>query len=327
MPTQITIVGLGQIGASMGLAMAAHRDSILRVGHDKKAEVERDAVKRGVVDKAEHNLPAAVEDARLVVLCLPLSQVRETLEVIVHDLKPGTVVLDISPVKSEVIKWAKELLPEGCHYIGLVPSINPEHIHDLHIGLDAAKADLFTKGLFLVDAPSGTPGEAVTLASDFIRLLGANPLLSDPVESDGLMASTHLLPQLVSAALLNATIDQPGWQEARKVAGRAYATVTSGVAYQDEIDSLRLSSIQDRASILHALDVMIASLRGLRDDIDKSDDDGLAERLETALEGRQRWLNERFAADWLQNIGNEKIDIPSFTERLLGSMFAKRTKQ
>ena len=46
MPVQITIIGLGQIGASMGLALASHKD-ILRIGHDKKAEVEREALKKG----------------------------------------------------------------------------------------------------------------------------------------------------------------------------------------------------------------------------------------------------------------------------------------
>ena len=47
MPVQITIIGLGQIGASMGLALASHKDKILRIGHDKKAEVEREALKKG----------------------------------------------------------------------------------------------------------------------------------------------------------------------------------------------------------------------------------------------------------------------------------------
>jgi len=114
MPAQITIIGLGQIGASMGLALAAHREIILRVGHDKNKEVEREALKKGAVDKAEHNLPTAVRDARLVVLCLPMSQVRETLKIIAPDLAEGTVVMDTSPVKAVVAKWAKEILPEGC---------------------------------------------------------------------------------------------------------------------------------------------------------------------------------------------------------------------
>ena len=99
MPTQITIIGLGQIGTSMGMALAAHKASIVRVGHDKKAELERDAQQKDAIDKAEHNLPTAVRDARIVVLTVPVSQVRDTLEFIAPDLKEGTVVLDTSPSK------------------------------------------------------------------------------------------------------------------------------------------------------------------------------------------------------------------------------------
>lgn len=325
MPVQITIIGLGQIGASMGLSLAAHKDSILRVGHDKKIEVEREALKKGAFDKVEHNLPAAVKDARLVVLALPVSQVRETLQFIAPDLIKGTIVLDTSPVKSDLVKAAKEILPEGCYYVGLVPALNPESLHNLQFGLDAAKPDLFTNSLFLVDTPAGTSEEAMVLAMDFVRLLGADPLLTDLDESDGLMSTTHLLPQLVAAALLNATIDQPGWQEARKMAGRAYAAVTAGLAYQDEIDSLRLSVLHNRSSVVRSLDVTLAALKGLRDDIEKSDDEGIAYRLESALEGRQRWLNERMTADWKGEIRSEAIDAPTMSERLFGGMFTKKS--
>ena len=324
MPIQITIIGLGQIGTSMGLALAAHKNSIVRVGHDKKAELERDAQQKDAIDKAEHNLPTAVRDARIVVLAVPVSQVRDTLEFIAPDLQEDTVILDTSPVKSNVVKWAKELLPKGRHYVGLVPAINPVYLHDFQFGQAAAKADLFSNGIFLIDAPYGTPEEVVTTAIDFVRLLDALPLLADPIESDGLMSTTHLLPQLVAASLLNATVDQPGWQEARKVAGRAYAAVTAGLAYQDEIDSLRLSSLHNRAGMVHALDVMIAALRGFRDDIEKEDDEGVAARLESALEGRQRWLSERVSADWTNAPRSEAADMPTFSERFFGGMFVKK---
>lgn len=325
MPVQITIIGLGQIGASMGLSLAAHKEAILRVGHDKKSAVEQEALKRGAVDRVEHHLLSAVADARLVVLSIPVSQVRETLQLIASDLKPGTVVLDTSPVKAEVARLAKELLPEECYYVGLVPALNPEALHNLQFGLDAARPDLFANSLFLVDTPPGTTEEAMVLAMDFVRLLGAEPLISDMIESDGLMSTAHLLPQLVAASLLNATIDQPGWQETRKMAGRAYAAVTAGLAYQDEIDSLRMSALQNRVNIVRSLDVTIAALQGLRDDIEKGDDDGVADRLESALEGRQRWLRERLTADWKNEARSEALDMPSFSERLFGGMFKKRS--
>ena len=68
MATQITIIGLGQIGASMGLALGAYKENIFRVGHDKHMEGARAAQKKGAVDKVIVNLPASVEGAQIVVL-------------------------------------------------------------------------------------------------------------------------------------------------------------------------------------------------------------------------------------------------------------------
>ena len=70
---------------------------------------------------------------------------------------------------------------------------------------------------------------------NLVKLLGAMPLLMDTAEADGIFSAMHILPQLAAAALLDTTVDQPGWQEARKLAGRPYATVTAGVAYHDDV--------------------------------------------------------------------------------------------
>ena len=123
MAIQVTIIGLGQIGASIGMALAQHPDKLFRVGHDKAFNVEREAQKKDAVDKAEHNLPNAVREAKLVILALPVTEIRETLGFIAQDLQAGTVILDTAPVKAEVAKWAKEFLPENCFYIGIVPAL------------------------------------------------------------------------------------------------------------------------------------------------------------------------------------------------------------
>lgn len=321
---QITIIGLGQIGASIGLALGGQKSALKRVGNDKSTKIERAAHSKGAVDEVSHNLPTAVREADLVLLCLPLTQVRETLELIKQDLKENAVVMDTAPVKSAVMDWAQELIPHGRHYVGLVPALNPEVLHEPTFGLDAARADLFQKGLMVIDAPSGTPDEVVQLASDLTRLLGAVPLLADQAESDGLMASMHLLPQLAAAALVNATVDQPGWQDSRKVGGRPFAVVTAGLAYQDDIDALQMAALQGRDNTVRVLDTLIAALRGLRDDISNADEEGIATRLEQALEGRNRWLRERLAADW-QEGSKKPLDVPSFSERFFGTGFVKKT--
>jgi prephenate dehydrogenase len=330
MSVQITIVGLGQIGSSIGLALKAHGVSVHRVGHDKDSQAAKEAQKIGAVDDVKYNLPASIREAKIIILALPLSAVRETLEVIAPDLQEGTLILDTAPAKSTVAAWAKELLPPGRFYIGLTPAINPEYLHGTEFGVKAARADLFDHGLMVVNAPYGTPANVFNLAMELVHLMGAMPLLMDTLEADGIFSAMHVLPQLAAAALLDATVDKPGWQEARKLAGRPYASVTAGVAYHDDVDSLGETALENRENIVRLLNSYISSLIRLRDEIEASDRGAVTARLEEALQGRIRWFDERIAAEWLKGEA-QPIDAPSFGDRvnqmLFGSMIGDRTKR
>ncbi len=320
MTVQITIVGLGQIGASMGLALKARNLDVRLVGHDKDAEAAKEAQKLGAVDDVKYNLPASVRDARIVILAMPFAGIRETLQVIAQDLPENSLILDTAPSKEAVNTWARELLPAGRYYVGLTPAINPAYLHGTDFGAKAARADLFDKGLMAVNAPMGTPEGVFNLTLDLVALFGATPLLMDSVEADGIFAAIHMLPQLVSSALLDATVDKPGWQEARKLAGRPYALVTSGSAYHDDVLSLRDAVLENKENVVRLLNNYLTSLIQLRDEIEDGDRDALESRLEAAASGRIRWLNERSIADWLQ-YDRPKIDIPSFGERVNQSFF------
>ena len=329
MTVQITIIGLGQIGSSIGLALKARGVDARIVGHDKDTQAAKEAQSLGAVDDVKLNLPASVRDARIVILALPFSEIRETLKVIAPDLQEGSLVIDTAPSKAAVAAWAKELLPARRYYVGLSPAINPAYLHEIEFGVKAARADLFDKGLMAVNAPAGTPENVFNLAMDLIGLLGAGPLLMDTDEADGLLAAVHMLPQLAASALVDATVDRPGWQEARKLAGRPYASVTAGSAYNDDAFSLRDAVLENRENVVRLLNAYLTELIKLRDEIEDNDRDALSKRLEAAVDGRMRWLSDRSVADWLQP-DLQKINIPSFNERVnqsfFGSAFAERGK-
>ncbi|HUV27019.1 MAG TPA: prephenate dehydrogenase/arogenate dehydrogenase family protein [Anaerolineales bacterium] len=298
MAVQITIVGLGQIGTSVGLALAEQSELIYRMGHDRELRAARHAEKLGALDKVSINLISAVEEADLVLLALPIDQIQETLGFIRNDLKPAAVVMDTGPVKQIVASWAAELLPDERYYVGLTPVLNPVYLHEIDSGAEAAHPDLFRDGLIGIVSPPGTPSEAIKLAADLTRLLGATPLFADPLEMDGLVAATHILPQLMAAALLNATVDQPGWLEGRKIAGRSYAEVTAPVMYPTEPSTLTTAAMLNRENVIRVLDGAMASINAIRNDLINEEEKLLEERLNRAREGRKAWLNGRWVANW-----------------------------
>lgn len=320
MTVQITIIGLGQIGTSIGLTLKKRGANVHIVGHDKNAGTAKAAQKAGAVDTFKYNLPDSVREAGIVIIATPLSEVRETLELIAPDLQEGALILDTALSKGTVASWVEELIPQGRFYVGLFPSIHPEYLQDSKQGVEAAHADLFEKGVIVLTAPAGTPENIFNLTTNFISLLGAMPLVMDTTEADGLVGKMQVLPQLAAAALLDATFEQPGWVEARKVSGRPYATVTAGFSQHDDAPSLRDFALENRENMVRLLNAYIMSLANLRDEIEANDRDALTKRLDKAWEGRIHWEADRFSADWL-DMADEKINVPTFSKQLSQMFF------
>ena len=298
MAVQITIVGLGQIGASVGLALSEHRGEVVRVGHDRQVETARKAEKIGAIDKVALNLHRAVADADIVLLAIPVDEIRAVLELIAQDLKEETVVLDTSSCMETVSAWATAILPPKRFFVTLAPSLNPDHLFEMQRGIDAARADLFQKSLMVITCPPGTDQSALKLAADLATLLGAAPLFADAREFDGMTAATRLLPCLCSAALINATCDQPGWQEGRKLAGRAYAWGTQAVEDWDASGAPSQLILLNREHVLRVLDNLHTALRELCDAVAAQDAGQLDALLQQAHQYRRAWLNQRISNDY-----------------------------
>jgi len=318
MSVQITIIGLGKIGASIGLALDG-QENLIRIGHDKDMSSARKAQKMGAVDKVHRNLPHSVKNSDIVILSLPFSEIYETMEYIKEDLKDDAVILDTAPSKLATSEKMQEILPAGRAYIGLAPVINPFYLDDRGGGVDAARADLFNKGITLIAAPPTASGAVIQLAADLVQLFGSNPLFADIAEVDGVMATAYLLPQLISVALLNATVDTSGWEETRKCAGQEYADTTASSPTQEGVASLSSASLLNASNVSRVLGEMIASLQNIQQSIVDGDESALNETLSLAEKGRENWLIERKAAEWL--LRGEKADavkLGGIAERFFG---------
>lgn len=322
MGSKIAIIGLGQIGASMGLALKARAGAPKVVGFDSVAATRRAAEGLEAVDSTASLIETA-KDAAILLLCLPLGEIRETLRHIAPVIENEAVLLDTAPSKRQVEKWFRESIPTGRYYVGLSPAVNPEVLAEHEGGIEGARPDLFRRTVMLVAAPPNTPAEVEQLALNLCKMLGAKPLLADLAEADGLMAAAHILPQLTSAALMEAAEAAEGWVETRKIAGQPFASVTGGAAYFDEAASLEQAALANPTTLVHALDVVVASLQGMRNEIEAGDNVSLGERLRHSFNARERWLDARGAADWLAE-GGEPAELPELGEQIMRAMFGGR---
>ena len=312
MTIKIAIIGLGQIGASIGLALANHKDQVTTNGYDNSSEITRKAQKMGAVENVMHSLSASVKGADVVVLALPLDQVYETLRSIAQDVREEGLVIDTTPVKLAVAAWAKEFLPPGRHYVGLTPALNPLVLDETLTGIEAARADLFQNGLVAVTAPHGTASEAIKLVASFVTLLGGRAYFADLAEVDGIMATIHTLPALAAAALTETVIEQPGWDDIRKLAGRPFVAATRPLDLEESV-ALAEAARQNRVNTVRVLDDYIATLKSVRDEIDGEEKKSLQVRLERILKGRAQWRRARADGEW-RSIGSHKQEIPTLND-------------
>jgi prephenate dehydrogenase len=317
MKIQLSIIGLGQIGTSVGLALAEHKDQIKRIGHDTNREAESYAKKNDAVDSLATTLSGAVKDADMVLLALPFQEIKPVLEHICQHIKKDTLVIDTSPLKGPVVKWVNEYLPENCQYVGFTPVIGVDFLNEGSYGFATASKDLFTGNLMGIIGGPRAEEEAINTAIDLTRLLGAFPYFADQLEIDGLMSMTYILPLVVSGALLKASQETPGWREARKVAGKAYNLVSNPFS-QDEIAGALAGILQEGdENVTRVIDDLIRKLVEIRDLSEITNIQDMTNSFAKLQQERDIWLDARRKGDW---IDTPKADLPksSFLTHLIG---------
>jgi len=320
---RVTIVGLGLIGSSLGLALRKAGVTAAVIGHDSGQGVAHEAKRIGAVDKTDWNLISACEEADLVILATPVRAIEELFKVLARNLRPGCVILDTAAVKQPVMAWAAASLPDEVHFVGGNPILSKAIRGQWSV--ENARADLFEGSLFcLVPAPETDP-DAIQLVSNMASIIGSRPLFLDAAEHDGLVAAVDHLPTLLSLAMLETVIDQPAWRELRKVAGPAFESSTqlvtaNSVAHSD------LSTL-NRENVVRWIDALSAELASLREVVAEGDIDPLDDRILHALEERQKWLHDRGEGIWYEGPDTEMPTRTTLADALLGSLWRRKPKE
>lgn len=219
---RVTIIGVGLIGGSIGLALRAAKLPDLEViGFDTDRDAIGEARKRGAVDRGAPNLAEAVKDAKMVIIATPPLAVRGVMQEISEHLRPGVVVTDTASTKGEIRRWAREFLPEHAAYVGGHPMAGKETP-----GVAQAEATLFKDATYCV-VPSAQAHEgAIKSVLGLISILEAEPLFIDAEEHDQYAAAISHMPLVVSAALFSLARNSPAWNDIAPLAAGGFRDVS-----------------------------------------------------------------------------------------------------
>jgi prephenate dehydrogenase len=342
---RVAIIGLGLIGGSWGLALREWGRSeegknvkLEVIGFDAKATQRHEAQKQGVCDRTALTPMEAVAGADVVIVATPPMVMRETFEDIAEHLSKGAIVTDTASTKREVLRWAKELLPDTISFIGGHPMAGKT------VSLEGATANLYKNCTYCLTPLPTAQEEAIEAITRLVQIVGARPHFIDPEEHDSYVAAISHLPFLMSVALTNLTSESEGWREISKLAAGGYQDITrlSGGSVAMHLDICRTNS----DSIIGWLDRYQQTLTDIRAMIEKAglydergrprpsaetDPASLQDYLERAHNARERWEEEKAHPQVVE--GTEQINMPTkkelqaeYTRMFTGGLFKRRSQ-
>jgi cyclohexadieny/prephenate dehydrogenase len=193
----VALIGFGLIGGS--IARAAREQGLAEeiVATARSAKTRARVTELGVVDRVVETNEQAVNNADLVILCIPVGACGAVAQEIAQHLKAGAIVSDVGSVKGAVVREMAPHLPPTVHFVPAHPVAGTEHS-----GPDSGFAELFTNRWCILTPPDGTDPDAVERLRTFWAGLGAKVEIMTPDHHDLVLAITSHLPHLIAYTIV-----------------------------------------------------------------------------------------------------------------------------
>lgn len=277
---KVTIIGVGLIGASMGLAARKRGlfGKVTGVGRSK-ANLDQ-AVEMGAVDRYLHDSKSACRDADLVVLATPVDHILSIGAEIAPHLPEGSCVTDVGSVKQALVAGLDGVMPNGVRFVGGHPIAGSEAS-----GAGAARGDLFEGARTILTPTQSTDPEALRRIRSLWEDVGSEVVEMDAGEHDTLLAAVSHLPHMVAYALVNVLAEmQKSRPNLSSFAAGGFKDITRIASSHPEIwqEICRMN----KGNIVEMIKHFERILGNIRERVDKGDFEGLGRIFEQAREYR-----------------------------------------
>jgi cyclohexadieny/prephenate dehydrogenase len=193
---KVAIVGLGLIGSSIARAVGERLPQVAVTGHDASDDVRGVARALGLCDAIVDDPVAAVADADLVILAVPVGRMADAAAAIAPGLKTGAIISDVGSSKAGVANALAQALPDHI-VIPAHPVAGTENS-----GPAAGFASLFEGRWCIVTPGARAPDDAVAAVTGFWQALGARVETMGAAHHDMVLAVTSHLPHLIAYTIV-----------------------------------------------------------------------------------------------------------------------------
>jgi len=284
---QITLVGVGLLGGSLGLAVKKRGLAGRVVGLVRRPESVIECRAQGVVDDATLDTEAAIKGADLIVHCAPVSQMRTLTEGFLPFMKPNAIVTDVGSVKASVVEDLEPLIADrGGHFVGSHPMAGGEQT-----GVGHSRADLFEGATVVITPTAASDPEALSQVESFWAALDANVLSLEPTTHDALVSKSSHLPHVAAAALATAVLNDEASKDLGAVCGPGFRDATRIASGSPSM--WRDIVLQNSNNVSQNLGSLIRQLEAIKSSLDAGDQEAVEDFFKVAKKARDAWLKTR----------------------------------
>lgn len=203
--SQISILGVGLLGASLAMAVRKHCcASTINVWARKKTTLDRCA-EEVWCDQVFEDVQESVRGSNLIIICTPVDSISGLMADISSHLNEGAIVTDVGSVKENICTSSQEIFKNSKGvFIGAHPMAGSEKS-----GLENAQCNLFEGKTCVVTPDEFTCLDALEKLKDFWRKLNMDVHEFSASEHDRAVAYFSHLPHIISSALSESLLAQP----------------------------------------------------------------------------------------------------------------------
>jgi prephenate dehydrogenase len=280
---KITIIGVGLLGGSIGLAARKFRVAGEIAGFVRRKETIAECEKFGATDFATTDLLAAVSNADLIILCTPLAQMRPLTQQFLPALKRGAIVTDVGSVKADVVRELESLVAKAdAHFVGSHPMAGAEKT-----SVAAARLDLFQNAVCVLTPTRKSNASAIRKLEQFWKSLGARVLKLPPAQHDLFVSRTSHLPHIVAATLANLVLNPAGPKTQSQLCAGGFRDTTRIASGSPEM--WRDIALSNRKNLAKSVDAFISELQKFQHTLKKADAKAISKFFEQAKFRRDKW--------------------------------------
>lgn len=276
----IGIIGLGLMGASFAKRLSPQKDKTI-YGIDQNKQTIQTALELNIIKEGSTDPGKLIKKCNLIILALYPTMIKPWIVENQQYLESGTILMDISGVKTNIVEPVQAILREDLELISIHPMCGRESR-----GIDFAQADIFDNANYIiVPTDKNTPKaiEAAKQLGEDLRVKNISILSCE--EHDRMIGFLSQLTHVIAVSLMN-THDNSHLVE---YTGDSFRDLTRIATINEDLWSELF--LLNKDILLDEIDQFLDATKHFRDSLEKEDIDEM-KRLFIQSTNRRKLFNK-----------------------------------